>query len=195
VGALGPRYPRLDCGPVADVAQLVEHFTRNEGVPGSSPGVGFGRKYLKLGGFLTSGRPPDRSRWRLWKRFGKPERRTSNAGTGKRGDREQAECGESGARAALRNASGSLAALTAQTASQVPCSVRRFPQPRQTQDSPQREGTGQETTESTSARSPSGTTGTSPRSHPLRASPDRKSSRSVAARFPREAATCSPRRG
>ena len=26
----------------ADVAQLVEHFTRNEGVPGSSPGVGFG---------------------------------------------------------------------------------------------------------------------------------------------------------
>ena len=26
----------------ADVAQLVEHFTRNEGVPGSSPGVGSG---------------------------------------------------------------------------------------------------------------------------------------------------------
>jgi hypothetical protein len=26
----------------ADVAQLVEHFTRNEGVPGSSPGVGLG---------------------------------------------------------------------------------------------------------------------------------------------------------
>ena len=26
---------------IADVAQLVEHFTRNEGVPGSSPGVGF----------------------------------------------------------------------------------------------------------------------------------------------------------
>jgi hypothetical protein len=26
---------------LADVAQLVEHFTRNEGVPGSSPGVGF----------------------------------------------------------------------------------------------------------------------------------------------------------
>ena len=25
----------------ADVAQLVEHFTRNEGVPGSIPGVGF----------------------------------------------------------------------------------------------------------------------------------------------------------
>ena len=24
----------------ADVAQLVEHFTRNEGVPGSNPGVG-----------------------------------------------------------------------------------------------------------------------------------------------------------
>jgi hypothetical protein len=27
----------------ADVAQLVEHFTRNEGVPGSSPGVGSGQ--------------------------------------------------------------------------------------------------------------------------------------------------------
>ena len=27
----------------ADVAQLVEHFTRNEGVPGSNPGVGLGR--------------------------------------------------------------------------------------------------------------------------------------------------------
>src|SRR6266487_4390599 len=27
-------------GSTADVAQLVEHFTRNEGVPGSSPGVG-----------------------------------------------------------------------------------------------------------------------------------------------------------
>jgi hypothetical protein len=26
----------------ADVAQLVEHFTRNEGVPGSIPGVGSG---------------------------------------------------------------------------------------------------------------------------------------------------------
>ena len=33
--------PRLDWGSPADVAQLVEHFTRNEGVPGSSPGVGF----------------------------------------------------------------------------------------------------------------------------------------------------------
>ena len=32
----------------ADVAQLVEHFTRNEGVPGSSPGVGLG-KALKRG--------------------------------------------------------------------------------------------------------------------------------------------------
>src|SRR5437588_11225341 len=27
----------------ADVAQLVEHFTRNEGVPASSPGVGLRR--------------------------------------------------------------------------------------------------------------------------------------------------------
>ncbi len=35
----------------ADVAQLVEHFTRNEGVPGSSPGVGFialGRGFSKF---------------------------------------------------------------------------------------------------------------------------------------------------
>src|SRR4051794_41889159 len=32
----GLRYPASR----ADIAQLVEHFTRNEGVPGSSPGVG-----------------------------------------------------------------------------------------------------------------------------------------------------------
>ena len=44
--ATGPRgrarssAPRYSSSP-ADVAQLVEHFTRNEGVPGSSPGVGF----------------------------------------------------------------------------------------------------------------------------------------------------------
>ena len=36
--------------PLADVAQLVEHFTRNEGVPGSSPGVGL----PDLQGFLDS---------------------------------------------------------------------------------------------------------------------------------------------
>src|SRR6202035_4450980 len=35
----------------ADVAQLVEHFTRNEGVPGSSPGVG------SLGTPATTGVP------------------------------------------------------------------------------------------------------------------------------------------
>jgi hypothetical protein len=29
---------------LADVAQLVEHFTRNEGVRGSSPRVGLGRR-------------------------------------------------------------------------------------------------------------------------------------------------------
>src|SRR5215203_4948337 len=39
----------------ADVAQLAEHFTRNEGVPGSSPGVGFG----SLQGFPDS--PPARA--------------------------------------------------------------------------------------------------------------------------------------
>jgi hypothetical protein len=33
----------------ADVAQLVEHFTRNEGVPGSNPGVGSGSKPRKNG--------------------------------------------------------------------------------------------------------------------------------------------------
>src|SRR5262245_64025498 len=36
----------------ADVAQLVEHFTRNEGVPGSSPGVGLKRF---LGAVLAAG--------------------------------------------------------------------------------------------------------------------------------------------
>ena len=36
----------------ADVAQLVEHFTRNEGVPGSIPGVGSHRNYLLRGDFL-----------------------------------------------------------------------------------------------------------------------------------------------
>ena len=36
----------------ADVAQLVEHFTRNEGVPGSSPGVGLG-KWPQIGHFLV----------------------------------------------------------------------------------------------------------------------------------------------
>src|SRR5215213_8504232 len=33
--------PPLSFARRADVAQLVEHFTRNEGVPGSNPGVGF----------------------------------------------------------------------------------------------------------------------------------------------------------
>ena len=35
-----PRPPIRESPANADVAQLVEHFTRNEGVPGSSPGVG-----------------------------------------------------------------------------------------------------------------------------------------------------------
>ena len=39
----------------ADVAQLVEHFTRNEGVPGSNPGVGSEMNYLRIGVFC--GRP------------------------------------------------------------------------------------------------------------------------------------------
>ena len=37
---LGSLRPGTIQHPPADVAQLVEHFTRNEGVPGSSPGVG-----------------------------------------------------------------------------------------------------------------------------------------------------------
>jgi hypothetical protein len=37
----GPKRRRYEEIPAnADVAQLVEHFTRNEGVPGSIPGVG-----------------------------------------------------------------------------------------------------------------------------------------------------------
>src|SRR5205823_1722879 len=39
-GTFGLRRAPLDWDCPADVAQLVEHFTRNEGVPGSSPGVG-----------------------------------------------------------------------------------------------------------------------------------------------------------
>jgi hypothetical protein len=39
------RRPKIQEIPApADVAQLVEHFTRNEGVPGSRPGVGFPRR-------------------------------------------------------------------------------------------------------------------------------------------------------
>ena len=37
----------------ADVAQLVEHFTRNEGVPGSSPGVGSERQALLMDMFCS----------------------------------------------------------------------------------------------------------------------------------------------
>ena len=38
----------------ADVAQLVEHFTRNEGVPGSSPGVGSQESPAQVGFFFCS---------------------------------------------------------------------------------------------------------------------------------------------
>ena len=55
-----PWRPRVNGGPRqsweipanADVAQLVEHFTRNEGVPGSSPGVG-SRESVEFGGFRS----------------------------------------------------------------------------------------------------------------------------------------------
>ena len=56
----------------ADVAQLVEHFTRNEGVPGSSPGVGFG-KGPKNRGFPFLGSPAD-----LERRFAEQARQGSS---------------------------------------------------------------------------------------------------------------------
>ena len=37
---IGPSAGNQETPANADVAQLVEHFTRNEGVPGSNPGVG-----------------------------------------------------------------------------------------------------------------------------------------------------------
>jgi hypothetical protein len=46
---------RIDSLRIADVAQLVEHFTRNEGVPGSSPGVGSLGKPRLGGAFLCAG--------------------------------------------------------------------------------------------------------------------------------------------
>jgi len=49
--------PTLHSSDPADVAQLVEHFTRNEGVPGSSPGVGFEGNTCKCGGFVLSRLP------------------------------------------------------------------------------------------------------------------------------------------
>jgi hypothetical protein len=49
VGTVAPiRFAR----PHADVAQLVEHFTRNEGVRGSSPRVGSLGNRPQVGGFV-----------------------------------------------------------------------------------------------------------------------------------------------
>jgi hypothetical protein len=45
---------RYDPGRDADVAQLVEHFTRNEGVRGSSPRVGFNDRDLLLADLLKT---------------------------------------------------------------------------------------------------------------------------------------------
>ncbi len=45
----------------ADVAQLVEHFTRNEGVPGSSPGVGSPQRPCKRRAFFVTGEGPQKS--------------------------------------------------------------------------------------------------------------------------------------
>ena len=47
----------LLCRTFADVAQLVEHFTRNEGVPGSSPGVG-SRRAQQMDAFAKSAFAP-----------------------------------------------------------------------------------------------------------------------------------------
>jgi hypothetical protein len=44
-------------GAPADVAQLVEHFTRNEGVRGSNPRVGFPDLQHFLCGAASTGRP------------------------------------------------------------------------------------------------------------------------------------------
>jgi hypothetical protein len=49
------RAARLKLNGHADVAQLVEHFTRNEGVPGSSPGVG-SQKAPEIGAFCLGRR-------------------------------------------------------------------------------------------------------------------------------------------
>ena len=51
----GPEAKGLICRTFADVAQLVEHFTRNEGVPGSSPGVGLVTNCLLKSRFRLSG--------------------------------------------------------------------------------------------------------------------------------------------
>jgi hypothetical protein len=53
----------------ADVAQLVEHFTRNEGVPGSSPGVGFANS-LQTSAFSGLRSRRRRSTPPRWQRFG-----------------------------------------------------------------------------------------------------------------------------
>ncbi len=52
-----PRRPRKyrESPANADVAQLVEHFTRNEGVPGSIPGVGSGWEFPPVRSFLIPG--------------------------------------------------------------------------------------------------------------------------------------------
>src|SRR5439155_8760864 len=59
LGVGSPKAPLRDrryTGCPADVAQLVEHFTRNEGVPGSSPGVGL----VEPGEIRHTGRPSSR---------------------------------------------------------------------------------------------------------------------------------------
>jgi hypothetical protein len=61
-GGAGVRCQAVQLGRSADVAQLVEHFTRNEGVPGSSPGVGF-KDPLETAGFFVAASKLDPSAW------------------------------------------------------------------------------------------------------------------------------------
>ena len=51
----GARGPGVDCER-ADVAQLVEHFTRNEGVRGSNPRVGYEKAPQIVGAFFLGQR-------------------------------------------------------------------------------------------------------------------------------------------
>ena len=76
----------------ADVAQLVEHFTRNEGVPGSSPGVGFSNQAglrrsrgRERGVWVTVGSPLSSPRPRGVTRGAVSSARCSSAASTRRG--------------------------------------------------------------------------------------------------------------
>src|SRR5215212_136554 len=56
---------RLDFARRADVAQLVEHFTRNEGVSGSNPLVGSQERPAIARGRMAARRPHPSAAWEL----------------------------------------------------------------------------------------------------------------------------------